>query len=115
MDCRCDSHEHHIEVFPDDVEDFVRPLTLLRDEDGIHLYHCPTCQQLWYFDYISRSNLAVKLERAEDWHTVDAEAMREEIHIQQLLDHCGGYSDDPCKWAGCNNKAVKGRAFCPYH
>ena len=115
MRCNCSSFSEYMEVFPDDVASFVRRLALLRNKNGIDLYECPRCHQQWYFDYLSRSHLAVKLERAEDWHTVDAEALRDAIHVQELLDQCGGYSDEPCQWSGCDNKAVKGRACCPYH
>jgi hypothetical protein len=111
MACQCASSPDSFEVWPDDVEAFSGRVTLHEESRGVGLYQCPSCHQWWYFDSLSRSNLAVKLPNKEAWGRVDAETHRMRIWTDQQ----GGIGSDTCRWRGCDNPAIRDRAFCPEH
>jgi hypothetical protein len=42
----------------------------------------------------------------------EIESVKKEIH-EKLLEKHGGLSEQSCAWAGCENQALRGLAFCP--
>jgi len=46
--------------------------------------------------------------------TPDEIELAEREILENLIEKHGGLSEDPCAWAGCENHALRGLAFCPF-
>ncbi len=73
---------------------------------------CQQCSQYWLVDEYDKcqSLFAIKIddpEAIESMNFID-------IHERFLLKAHAGESTECCKMAGCENKAVKGLAFCAH-
>jgi hypothetical protein len=78
------------------------------------LYRCEACGQLWRLDLgveVDRC-IPVAIKRASqlDW-AVDDMSERRDLYIREH----GGLSDEPCAWAGCRERAVRGMKICAQH
>ena len=111
--CTCNDHAEVVSVWPGDEDAFVAGFELRGQRDSnswIRLYVCPACQTVWYVD-LGRSSIGVKLPNEQSWVNFDDGPIR----MQLMIDECGGIGREKCKWSGCDNRAVKDRAFCPSH
>jgi hypothetical protein len=83
-------------------------------ENWAALYRCRECAQLWKVDVVSHDRVApvaVKLPGEAGWATFnDAEARR-----ALLVREHGGLSEATCSWAGCNERALRGKRVCAFH
>ena len=77
----------------------------------VNLIKCPDCEQHWQIDEWDKyqTGLAIKIEKPDCWKTYNDKKVR----INFLIQNRGGPSDELCRWQGCNNKALKGLAYCP--
>jgi len=77
----------------------------------VNLIKCPNCEQHWQIDEWDKyqTGLAIKIENPDCWKTYNDKKVR----INFLIQNRGGPSDELCRWQACNNKALKGLAYCP--
>ncbi|NVK21597.1 MAG: metal-binding protein [Kangiellaceae bacterium] len=77
------------------------------------LNQCSECGQLWHIDIAKQNEigLCIKVPDQASWKTLDPT----QIRLQLMVQNRGGLSDETCKWKQCNERCVKGLAFCPVH
>jgi len=101
-----------------DADAYFRDMAVVAHKpDGwVRLMRCASCSQHWQVDAWDKhsTGLAIKVSDARSWPDSDDLAIRK----QALIDLHGGLSEQPCRWAGCANRALQGSAYCPdcsYH
>ena len=109
--CTCLNQSDFFEIHPGQLEDFVADLVQLDERSPFRLYSCPSCGTLWIVDYWMRGPMAVRAAEREDWQDFDERPYRRQL----VIEHHGGLGDATCLWRGCNNKVLRGMAFCPDH
>ena len=79
----------------------------------LELFQCRVCVQHWQLDVQDKyqTNCAIKIDAPETWHSFNDESLR----MQLLVESRGGFSEENCKMANCQNKALKSLAFCQFH
>lgn len=77
------------------------------------LNRCPACNQLWHIDIAKQNDIGVcaKIPTQEAWQQLDTTNLK----VQLMVQNHGGLSDATCQWKQCQEKCVKGLAFCPSH
>jgi len=101
-----------------DADPYFRDMTIVshKSDGWVQLVRCTYCSQHWQVDSWERysTGLAIKVPDARTWPDSDDLAIRK----QALISFRGGLSDQQCRWAGCENRALRGSAYCPecaYH
>ena len=78
------------------------------------LYRCRTCGAYWVVEhgreYDRDMNVAVRIQSARCWLSADLVGGRRRLLVERE-----GESECPCRWAGCNRKALKDREICVNH
>ena len=110
--CNCKEQPALIDISNNHSE-FKSKLSQLDVGDWVLLMQCPDCKQLYKVDEWDKYQTcyAVKIPVSEKWESFDSESVIKEKMIQNR----GGLTNDPCMWAGCEFKQVKGSAFCVNH
>jgi hypothetical protein len=77
------------------------------------LHKCSVCGQHWQVDVWDKysEGLAIKIDKPEQWKDYDDESDR----LSYLIESRGGVTDKQCQWQNCNENALQGLAYCPYH
>lgn len=112
MQCRCIDQANLVEVGQDYTE-FVSGMRHVDTGDWVQLLQCPECGQLWRVDGWDKYQTlyALRLSTPEAWREIDMKPM---IKAHMVENH-GGVGTSSCLANGCDELALKGRAFCVDH
>ena len=97
----------------DDEDDFIQAKRLrpVRAKQDAGLYVCPVCRCYWQVDHMQRGPQAIKVSDPLRWESFDDRPYR----LKFLEQWHGGRSLERCIWAGCQEPALNGIAFCVEH
>ena len=98
----------------EDVSDsFLDNLELIDSTPSYDLYKCKRCKQFWRINNLDKfiHQFVIKLQDDENWENEDFSDVEKEF----ILDYRGGKGDEECMKYGCENKVVKGTAYCIDH
>ena len=111
MKCQCQSMDIRVTGWRNDSYFNSMPEMQSYGNGWQSILKCSTCSQYWLVDHFDKvqSLFAVKIDSPTD---VNKEHLLEK-HIGALLKKYNGYSTNNCQFAGCNELALKGKAFCP--
>ncbi len=77
------------------------------------LKKCTDCNQLWQVDESdgkSPIGICIKIADENTWNNFDDMLFR----MRRLTVRHGGFGDETCAFEGCEKKALKDFAFCPF-
>ena len=112
MHCTCSGRSDLVEI-GQHYTAFVAGMRCLETADWVKLLQCPECGQLWRTDEWDKYQTlyARKLDSPEGWESADMESL---IKLRIVENH-GGLDTSSCLAKGCEQYALKGRAYCVDH
>ena len=110
--CSCEEQPTLVDI-SNAHSDFTGKLKEIAVGNWVMLMQCPDCNQLWKVDAWDKlqSLYAVKIANDSEWENFDSEALIKE----RIIENRGGLTPLECMRSGCNQKQVKGSAFCINH
>jgi hypothetical protein len=119
MFCECSKLPQVVVESPQDLDGFNRLLKRIEKIEsgkGNYLARCRDCKQLWRITDSSGDDRryfesAVKINDSVNWQTFNASPLFKERAIKKR----GGLTNEKCIWQGCENRRVKGVAYCIDH
>ena len=99
--------------YADVEESFYKHLEKVDSSGWYELYKCKTSGQYWRIDIWDKGQerFVVKIENIKVWEIYDASSLIKDLIIKNR----GGLTNQKCIWANCENRKVKGVAYCIDH
>jgi len=112
MQCSCGDRSTLVEISRNYAE-FVAGMRCLETGDWVKLLQCPACGQLWRTDEWDRYQAlyACKLNSPAGWESTGIEALIKE----RIIENHGGLDTSSCLAKDCQQRALKGKAYCVDH
>ena len=115
MACRCGSRGSASWALPT-WKEFTAPYDLVEpsDEGWVALYRCSTCGAHWVIEkgggHERGRMVAVRVPSANKWENADMVDARRQLLVAER-----GESERPCRWRGCEQRALVGMEICVDH
>lgn len=113
MTCTCSEMPNTVKGSSSDLP-FKRMIEIDHKADKwINLLKCEICGQHWQVDGWDKYQtcLALKISDPVSWQSFDDLQLRKTY----LVNSRGGFSQEVCSWVGCQERCLKGLAFCVMH
>ncbi|MFQ5684849.1 MAG: metal-binding protein [Candidatus Binatia bacterium] len=112
MTCHCKQLPEILDV-EEAPKSFEKGLEKIEVEGWVRLMQCSRCGQYWRVDQWDKyqTQFAIKLVRPDKWKEFDSVPLEKEFLVKAR----GGLTDEKCMWASCNQRRVKGVAYCVDH
>jgi len=110
--CNCKENPELIDI-SNNYTSFNQSLDQLDVGEWALLMQCKLCKQLYKVDVWDKLQTiyAVKIPLKENWKVFEADHLIKE----RIIKNRGGLTQGDCAWINCNEKQVKGSAFCVNH